>query len=135
MCTQAWNSKAAAGEGFIGGPLSNRSDTVQTGWRPELGGGSVLNATNAMWLHQTLPPLSLTITKVRQAQLACRSYVNTTTNATLSCGLRATCPSGGVPPCRQNVTLYRITPRNVTDLGNKNTGDPLGVFSRPQSQP
>jgi hypothetical protein len=30
------------------------------------------------------------------------------------------------PPAPQNLTLYRVTPRNVTDISNKDTGDPRG---------
>jgi hypothetical protein len=29
-------------------------------------------------------------------------------------------------PHLENLTLYRVTPRNVTDIANKNTGDPPG---------
>lgn len=28
----------------------------------------------------------------------------------------------------QNVTVYRVTPRNITDLCNKNTADPAGDY-------
>jgi hypothetical protein len=38
------------------------------------------------------------------------------------------CAFAGPAPLgqRQNITLYRMTPWNITDLSNKNTGDPAG---------